>query len=74
MEDENDKLGSRFWLPLIGMIVLIGLIGIVLFVIFSHVWYKWGIFGALLAMFGGVLVFAWIVDRRDARKRANIEY
>jgi len=74
MEDEQVKLGSRFWLPLIGLIVGIGIAGLVLFLIFGRVWYTWGVLGALVFLFACVLLFAWIVDRRDRRRRANIEY
>jgi hypothetical protein len=65
---EDDSLGGRFWLSIIGIALLIGLGGLLIFWLLGAAWYAWGGFGALL-FFGGVMILgAWIYDRRTAKK------
>jgi len=62
---ESEGLGSKFWLVLLGSVVLIGIGGLVLMALVSAAWYAWGAFGALLVVFLPLLVLALIKDRRD---------
>jgi Flp pilus assembly protein TadB len=74
MEDEQGNLGSRFWLPIFGLIVAGGIGAFLLFLLVDGLWYRYGALGALFFLMGGLLLFGWLYDRRQTRRRANIEY
>jgi hypothetical protein len=65
-------LGAKFWLGLIGLTIAIGLaVGLTLLLI-GAVWYAWGLFGVFLAIvlvFGGV---GYIMDRRERTRRESL--
>jgi hypothetical protein len=67
-----DDLGAKFWLGLIGLTIAIGLaVGLTLLLI-GAVWYAWGLFGvflAILLVFGGV---GYIMDRRERTRRESL--
>ena len=50
--------------------LLIGVLGIV---IFNRIWFQIGLGAALLVVFGGLLLLAWNVDRKDKAKRAGLD-
>lgn len=50
--------------------LLVGVLGIVLF---ERLWFRIGIGAALIVVFGGLLLVAWLVDRKDKAKRAGID-
>jgi len=50
--------------------LLVGVLGIV---IFNRIWLRVGFGAALLIVFGGLLLVAWNVDRKDKAKRAGID-
>jgi hypothetical protein len=50
--------------------LLIGVLGIV---IFDRIWFRVGLGAALLVVFGGLLLLAWNVDRKDKAKRAGLD-
>jgi Flp pilus assembly protein TadB len=50
--------------------LLLGVLGIVLF---DAVWARVGLGAALIIVFGGILLFAWNVDRKDKAKRAGLD-
>jgi Flp pilus assembly protein TadB len=49
------------------------LIGIVAIVIFGNIWARVGIGAAIVVIGGGLLLFAWNVDRKERGKRAGID-
>jgi len=51
-------------------LLLLGVLGIVLF---DAVWARIGLGAALIVVFGGILLFAWNVDRKDKAKRAGLD-
>jgi hypothetical protein len=51
-------------------ILLLGVLGII---IFERVWYRVGLIGALVVVFGGLLLFAWSTDRKDKAARAGLD-
>jgi hypothetical protein len=51
-------------------ILLLGVLGIV---VFERLWYRVGIGAAILVVCGGLLLFAWITDRKDAAARAGLD-
>ena len=50
--------------------LFIGVLGIV---IFGNIWARVGIGAAIVVVFGGLLLFAWNVDRKDKAKRAGLD-
>ena len=73
MEDEQVKLGSRFWLPIFGLILAGGIGAILLFLLMGRVLYKYGALGALFFLMGGLLLFGWLYDRRERKRRLPID-
>ncbi len=51
-------------------ILLLGVLGIV---IFDRIWIQVGLGAAILVVCGGLLLFAWMVDRRDRAARAGLD-
>jgi hypothetical protein len=64
---EDMKLGSRFWLRLIGVLVLICVGGLLMLLLFGSAWARWGGVGAFILF--GVLLLAvgYFYDRRQAK-------
>ena len=50
--------------------LFIGVLGIV---IFGNIWARVGIGAAIVVVFGGLLLFAWSVDRKGKAKRAGLD-
>ena len=70
MDDDDDGLGAGFWLKLAGLFLL-GAIGLFIIMwIFVRASYAWGFLGAFLFLAAGVLLFGWIWDKRQERRRA----
>ena len=60
---DDDSLGGRFWLRVVGLILAVTIGSIAVLYLFGYAWYSWGLVGALLA-FGAVVVgAAWVMDR-----------
>jgi Flp pilus assembly protein TadB len=51
-------------------ILFLGVLGIV---IFGNIWARVGVGAAIVVVCGGLLLFAWNVDRKDKAKRAGID-
>jgi hypothetical protein len=47
--------------------------GVIAIVIFGNIWARVGIGAAILVVGGGLLLFAWNVDRKDKAKRAGLD-
>jgi hypothetical protein len=66
-DDDEDELGTRFFLKLgagilgVGILVLIGLL------VFWRALYAWGFFGAFALLAAIAIVSGWIYDRRNPR-------
>jgi Flp pilus assembly protein TadB len=52
------------------VVLLLGVLGILLF---DAIWARIGLVAALVVVFGGILLFAWNVDRKDKAKRAGLD-
>jgi hypothetical protein len=50
--------------------LFVGVLGIVLF---ERLWFRIGIGAALIVIFGGIMLAAWLVGRKDKAKRAGID-
>ena len=64
---------ASYGLKLAGAAILFLLIGVLGIVIFDRIWFRVGLGAALLIVFGGLLLVAWRVDRKDKAKRAGID-
>jgi hypothetical protein len=51
-------------------ILLVGVLGIV---IFDRVWMRVGLGAAIVVVGGGLLLFAWMTDRKDRAARAGLD-
>jgi hypothetical protein len=62
-----------FWAKTAGAacgILLLGALGIV---IFDRIWYRIGLGAAIVVVCGGLLLFAWMTDRKDRAARAGLD-
>jgi Flp pilus assembly protein TadB len=51
-------------------ILLLGVLGIL---IFDGIWMRTGLGAAIVIVCGGLLLFAWMTDRKDKAKRAGLD-
>ena len=70
---DDDGLGWRFWLYVIGIAFAIGIGGAILFLIIGGAWYRWGAFGALALFAVLALLAGWIYDRRQEHRYESME-
>jgi Flp pilus assembly protein TadB len=49
------------------------IVGVICMIIFGNIWARTGIGAATVVVVGGLLLFAWSVDRREKAKRAGLE-
>jgi hypothetical protein len=68
---ESSELGSRFWLSVLGVVVAVGVGVLLFFWLIGAAWYRWGAIGALLFFAALALLFAYVYDRRQAKKYAD---
>jgi general stress protein CsbA len=68
-EEDEEGLGTRFWLKLFAGILAVGLILLIVLLVFWRALYAWGFFGVFVVIAVVSLVFGWIYDRRKARER-----
>ncbi|MBM2821416.1 MAG: hypothetical protein HW413_162 [Thermoleophilia bacterium] len=60
-------------LKLAGAAIAILFLGVLGIVIFGNIWARVGVGAAIVVVCGGLLLFAWNVDRKDKAKRAGID-
>ena len=60
-------------LKLAGAAILLLLLGVLGIVIFDRVWMRVGLGAAIVVVCGGLLLFAWITDRKDREARAGLD-
>ena len=51
-------------------ILLLGVLGIL---IFEDIWMQVGLGAAIVVVCGGLLLFAWMTDRKDRARRAGLD-
>lgn len=65
-------LGAKFWLGLIGLAIAIAIAAGLTMALIGAVWYAWGLFGvflAILLVFGGI---GYVMDRRERSRRESL--
>ena len=70
---DDQALGFRFYAGFAGIVVAIGIAVWVFVILISRAVYAWGLFGMFLVLAVVLMVFGWMVDRREARRRAEID-
>jgi uncharacterized membrane protein YhhN len=60
-------------LKLAGAAILLLLLGVLGIVIFSGIWTRVGLGAAIVVVCGGLLLFAWMTDRKDREARAGLD-
>jgi Flp pilus assembly protein TadB len=60
-------------LKLAGAAIAILVIGVLGIAIFGNIWARVGFIAAIVVVFGGLLVFAWSVDRKGKKAREGID-
>jgi Flp pilus assembly protein TadB len=62
-----------FYLKLAGAAIGLLLAGFVGILIFEDIWMQVGLVAAIVVVCGGLLFFAWLTDRKDRARRAEID-
>ena len=65
---EQEGLGFRFYAGMAGIVIVGAIAALILMLIFTRALYAWGFFGMFLVLAVVLLVFGWLVDRREARR------
>ena len=73
MHHSYTHASMSYALKLGGVAIAFLLIGVLGIVIFDRIWFRVGLGAALLVVFGGLLLLAWNVDRKDKAKRAGLD-
>jgi Flp pilus assembly protein TadB len=60
-------------LKLAGAAIAILALGVLGIIIFGNIWARVGVGAAIVVVFGGLLVFAWSVDRKGKKAREAID-
>ena len=64
---------SGYGLKLAGAAIAFLVLGFLVIKIFGDIWYRVGLGAALVVVFGGLLLVAWNMDRKDKAKRAGLD-
>ena len=64
---------AGFGFKLAGAAIAFLLLGVLLILIFEGIWFRIGMGTALVVVFGGLLLVAWYLDRKEKAKRAGID-
>ena len=68
-----DEMGKRFWWKTIGIVVGLGVLGLLSFLIFNRVIYRFGALGALVLVFGILIVFSYRADHKKVQEYEDAE-
>jgi Flp pilus assembly protein TadB len=64
---------AGYGFKLAGAAIAFLLLGVLLILIFDRIWFRIGMGTALVVVFGGLLLVAWYLDRKEKAKRAGID-
>jgi hypothetical protein len=64
-----DGLGNRFWLRMVGLIIAFGIATMVGFLIVNRLAYRFGLIGALVFVFGILILISWRHDKKVEREQ-----
>lgn len=64
---------AGYGFKLAGAAIAFLLLGVLVILIFDRIWFRIGMGMALVVVFGGLLLVAWYLDRKEKAKRAGID-
>ena len=64
----DDGLDKRFWLKTVGVVVGLGVLGLLSFLIFNGLVWRLGAIGALIVVFGVLVLVTNRVDKKRQRE------
>ena len=64
---------AGYGFKLAGAAIAFLLLGVLVIRIFGGIWARIGMGAALVVVFGGLLLVAWYLDRKEKAKRAGID-
>jgi len=64
---------ASYVLKLGGAAILLLFAGVIAFIVFGNIWARIGIGAAIVIVGGGLLLFAWNVDRKERARRAGVD-
>ena len=64
---------AGYGFKLAGAAIAFLLLGVLIILIFDRIWFRIGLGTALIVVFGGLLLVAWYLDRKEKAKRAGID-
>jgi phosphoglycerol transferase MdoB-like AlkP superfamily enzyme len=67
------ELGGKFWLTFIAGAIGFAIAGFAFFLLLEGAWTRWGFLGMCLFFSAILLLFGWIYDKRDKRRREALE-
>jgi len=68
-----DLSAMGYVLKLGGAAIAFLLLGVLAILIFDGIWMRTGFGAAIVIVFGGLLLFAWMMDRKEKAKRAGLD-
>jgi hypothetical protein len=67
------ELGKGFWWRTVGIVIGLGVLGLLGFLIFNRLIWRFGAIGALVVVFGILMVFAYRSDRKKQHQYDDVE-
>ena len=64
---------ASYGFKLAGAAIVFLLLGVLVILIFDRIWFRVGMGAAFVVVFGGLLLVAWYLDRKEKAKRAGID-
>ena len=64
---------AGYGFKLAGAAIAFLFLGVLVILIFDRIWFRVGMGAALVIVFGGLLLAAWYMDRKEKAKRAGID-
>jgi dipeptide/tripeptide permease len=71
-ENDDGSLGGKFWLGVVGVVVGGAIAAMIIFLIIDVVWYAWGGLAAVLLVIGVIGAIAYVHDRREQTRYAEL--
>lgn len=66
------ELGGKFWLAFIAGAIGLTIAGFLFFLLIGNAWARWGFLGGCLFLAAILILFGWIYDKRDKRRRESL--
>jgi hypothetical protein len=66
--DDDEGLGTSFWLKMVGLVILGGIAAILFFIFISEAWVRWGGLGVILLTFLIIGALSYVHDKKVQRE------